>query len=157
MSMITSNRFVHTGPAAGVPRRLRFGATLRLVIAASLLGSPLAHAVATPSVDAAQSGSLKKVQPAGAAATSALPAPFLVAPGCTNGCRTRGPQNSLARDIRRALEDKAPSAPFLVAPNCGRNCLRHHTVATRSGGSELLAGGEPPVVVDSWPWPRLWG
>ena len=91
----------------------------------------------------------------------ALPAPFLVAPGCPN-CRPRGGQAARIDDVFPAFENKALPAPFLVAPGCP-NCRPRGGQAARIDdvlpafegfGFNLLAGGDPPTVVDSWGWPR---
>lgn len=77
----------------------------------------------------------------------ALPEPVLVAP-CSQCIRGHGDAGVLGS--QQASEPKALPAPVLVAPDCGgQNCRRSRDNGTPFGSSSLLAGGDPPTVIDS--------
>ena len=162
----------HASTSTARSATIRFATTLGLVIAASLLASSAAQARARLSTGAAPaalaqpqhasegSGSARREQ---ASESKALPAPFLVAPtACTHGCGLRGGHAARIDDVFPAFENKALPAPFLVAPGCpscrprGGQAARIDDVlpAFEGFGFNLLAGGDPPTVVDSWGWPR---
>jgi hypothetical protein len=63
----------------------------------------------------------------------ALPAPFLVAPGCGNNCRRA--------TVPMAGAQEAPSASVIAGGGCRGTCM--------SGAQMLLAGGGPTTVRDA--------
>lgn len=79
-----------------------------------------------------------------------LSEPILVAPACGSRCE-RGQDSASRPGSEQASEPKALPAPVLMAPNCPGCIWRHEYIAP---ASLLLAGGDPPLVVDSW-WRRL--
>ena len=79
-----------------------------------------------------------------------LSEPILVAPTCGSRCDL-GQDSASPPGSEQASEPKALPAPVLMAPNCPQCVWRHEYIAP---ASLLLAGGDPPLVVDSW-WRRL--
>jgi len=103
--------------------------TLGLAAIGSAIASPAAHAIALRSSDAAPPG---------------VP------------IATRSAQAGPSPEASGSLQ----SRPLLVAPDCTSvKCLRQRTLPlpVRGLGLSLLAGGEPPVVVDIWPSPHRRG